>query len=371
MYTCPDCSQGLIQKKTEYGVFWVCEACGRCLIGIPFLRRTLEPVFFNRFWQEVLRSAPGQGTACPACAKPLNPISLGIPDPLALVCKVCNFAWLTTEQRSSLPIQTKPETSANKALAPEAAQLAAMMQVQMMAERARDEGKFDGSRFPLWQKALCVVGMPLEGDALEFQQPPLCTFLLSLSMLAVSVGFLITDPKAAGLGFVPAEPGRYGGLTFFSNFLVHSGWFQMFSDLYFLFLFGRGVEAKVRWYGLLALVLFSTLAGNLAALVLAPNLITPVFGSGGGIAGILLFYGFVYPHQRLVFYFFRRFIPVPVWAVLGVWVFFQLLGVFMQSSAAGEVSYVCNFGGLFAGLLGWLFWRWRGGSGDKKDEGQA
>jgi membrane associated rhomboid family serine protease len=131
------------------------------------------------------------------------------------------------------------------------------------------------------------------------------------------------------------------------------------------------VEAKVRWYGLLALVLFSTLAGNLAALVLAPNLITPVFGSGGGIAGILLFYGFVYPHQRLVFYFFRRFIPVPVWAVLGVWVFFQLLGVFMQSSAAGEVSYVCNFGGLFAGLLGWLFWRWRGGSGDKKDEGQA
>src|SRR5665213_136726 len=273
MYTCPECNQGLIQKKTEYGVFWVCEACGRCLISIPFLRRTLEPVFFTRFCQVLHRSGEGQGTACPSCSKPLNPISLGTPDPLAFVCKVCNFAWLTTEQRSSLPIQIQlqgPAPSANKALSPEAAQVAAMMRVQMLSERARNESKFDGSRFPLWQKVLCAVGMPLEGDTLETQQPPLCTLLLSLATLAVSAGFLMTDPKAAGLGFIPAEPGRYAGLTFFSNFLFHSGWFQLFSDIYFLFLFGRGVEGKIRWLGLLALVLFSTLGGNLAALVLAP-----------------------------------------------------------------------------------------------------
>jgi membrane associated rhomboid family serine protease len=374
MYSCPECHQSLIQKKTEYGIFWACETCDRWLFGIPFLRRTLDTVFFTNFWQAVRLSGEGQGLACPSCSKPMNPVSLDTPDPLALVCKACNLAWLTHEQRTLLPSRAElraPVPSASIVLPAEAAKMAAMMQVEMIAERAKNKSKFDGDNIPMWKKALCIIGMPLESDRLEVEQPPLCTYLLTLATLAVSVYWLMTDPKASGLGFIPAEPGRYAGLTLFSNFLVHSGWFELGGDLYFLFLFGRGVEAKIRWYGFSALVIFSTLGGNLAALILAPNSTTAILGSGGGIAGILLFYGFVYPRRNLVFYFFRRFIPVPALAVLGVWVFFQVVGAFMQSSAAGLVSYACNFGGLLVGLLAWLIWRWGPGGGNKEEEVEA
>lgn len=376
MYTCPECKQGLIQKKTEYGVFWACEPCDRWLLSVPFLRHILDPAFFTDFWQAVRRSAEGTGSACPSCAKPMTKVSMDILDPLAMVCQACNFAWLTHEQRALLPAQTElqsPVHAPNAALSPEAVQATAMLQVQLIAERARNENEFSGDNIPMWKKALCIIGMPLESDELEAQQPPFCTYLLTLATLVVSVSCLLADPKAPGpnLGFIPAQAGRFGGLTFLSNFLVHSDWFQLASNLYFLFLFGRGVEGKIRWSGFLTLAVFSTLGGNLAALLLAPKSTTAILGADGAVAGILLFYGFVYPRRTLVFYIFRRFVPVPAWMVLGVWVLFQVAGASMQSSASGLVSYACNFGGLFVGLLGWFIWRSFTGGGKNAEAEKA
>jgi membrane associated rhomboid family serine protease len=370
MLTCIDCGQPLTRKKSEYGIFWACEGCDRWLLAIPLLRGLLETDFFSRFWQVLRQSGEGTGKPCPACSKPLNQLSLGSPEaPIEpLACKACNNAWFTPAERAALPI--KPSLAATvtpKPLPSAAAQALAMMQVEMIAERAREENKFDHSRIPIWQKALCILGMPMELGDLESPPIPWATVLLSLAILAFSLNYLSggTD-KASELAFIPANAGRNGGLTFFLNFLVHAGWFNLASNLYFLFLFGRSVEGKFHWPGFGALFLFSNMAGNLAALCLAPQSHEALLGAGGGIAGILLFYGFVFPNKRLVFYFFRRYIPIPAWAFLGIWVLFQLLGALMQSSMAGGISYACNFGGLFAGLLAWLFWRWR-----QKGEGKT
>ena len=371
MFTCVDCGQTLIRKKSEYGLFWACEGCGRWMLAIPLLRSLLETEFFSRFWKELRNSGEGTGKPCPACSKPLNQLSLGSPEaPLEpLACKNCNNAWFTPAERAGLPIKPSLQATVTpKPLPTAAAQAAAMMQVEIMAERARNESKSDYSRIPLWQKGLSYFGMPMELGDLEDQPIPWATLLLALTILIFSFNFLtdVTTDKSSELAFIPSDAGRNGGLTFFLNFLVDSGWTSLVGNLYFLYLFGRGVERKLHWAGFGALFLFSNMVGNLAALGLGPQSKEALGGAGGGIAGILLFYAFVFPDKRLVFYFFRRYIPVPAWAFLGIWVLFQILKAFMQSAMAGGISYVCTFGGLFAGLLGWLFWRWR-----QKGEGKA
>lgn len=369
MFTCVDCGQALVRKKSEYGMFWACEGCGRWLLPIPLLRGLLEIEFFNRFWHELRNNGEGTGKPCPACSKPLNQLSLGTPgSPLEpLACKTCNNAWFTQAERAALPIKPSLQATATaNPLPPAAVQAMAMMQVEIMAERARNESKSDFSRIPLWQKALSYFGMPMEMGELENPPTPWATLLLGLAILAFSFNYLTdTTDKASELAFIPSDAFRNGGLTFLLNFLVDAGWFSLISNLYFLYLFGRGVEEKLHWLGFVAIFLLSNMAGNLAALCLGPGSKEAITGAGGGIAGVLLFYAFVFPHKRLVYYFFRMFIPVPAWAFLPIWALFQVLRAFMQSTVLGGTSYACNFGGLFAGLLFWLFWRWRQKQGGK------
>src|SRR5579885_1691211 len=148
MFTCIDCGQTLIRKKSEYGTFWACEGCGRWLLAIPFLRGLLETEFFSRFWREIRNSGDGTGKPCPACSKPLNPISLGALEATIepLDCKTCNNAWFTPAERAALPLKPSlQETLVPKPLPSAAAEALALMQVQMIADRARDENKFDHS----------------------------------------------------------------------------------------------------------------------------------------------------------------------------------------------------------------------------------
>ena len=365
MFTCPDCAQGLTQKKSDFGVFWACESCHRRLISIPILRRTLEETFFTRLWQEVRKAGEGDGPPCLSCSKPMNRLTLGTAEtPLEpLVCKACNFAWVTQEQRAHFPVKPPPPPAPDKVLPAEAAKMAALLQVQMIADRAKEENRYDASRIPVWQKALSVVGMPLEGDFQKQDLVPWNTFALSALILAVSVLFLLGPAplKSCPLALIPARTGRYGGLPFLFNFLAHSGWFDLATNLYFLFLFGRSVEGEVHWQGFWALFILSSLGGNLAALAFAPKGHDPVMGAGAGVAGVMLFYGFVFPTRNLLFYFHGRFLPIPVWAALGLWCLIQVIGFYALPSGMGGVSFATNLGGLSAGLLCWSIWRFKKG----------
>ena len=103
MFTCVECGQPPIQKKSEYGTFWACGACHRWLITIPLLRVLLEAGFFERLWRELRTKGDGTGKPCPACLKPLNQLSLGtLEAPLEpLACKTCNNAWFTPEEAAT------------------------------------------------------------------------------------------------------------------------------------------------------------------------------------------------------------------------------------------------------------------------------
>jgi len=385
MFTCPACGKNLIRKQSEYGVIWACEGCGRWLIGFSILRRTLEESFFNRFSQEIRNSGQGKGTPCPTCSKPMNRVFLKATKPSLnpLVCKNCNVAWLSTEERSALPLRTspapvvpEPETTAESRLPPEAARLAARHEVELIGERAKKERQFDASHLPLWQKVLAVIGLPIQDEDRTSSPFPWFTAGLVLVTSAISIYLFFNRRSPDDYGFIPREYDRYGGLTFFSNFFVHGGWGHLLGNMYFLFVFGQVVEEKIGWYGLLALLALSTASGNILTLCFNPLSDIPHIGASGGIAGVLLFFGFAFPGKKIVFFMgstygltMPRLIRIPAWAALFLWVLLQIFGIPFQNAGMSTISYSSHLGGLGAGLVFWLFWKWKNSGGLVKVEG--
>lgn len=373
MTSCPNCSQPLARKQTEYGVFWACEGCNRWLIGLPILRRTVESEFFNRFWREVLHSGEGAGQPCLTCSKPMNRISMesGGHSINLLVCRGCNVAWMTPEERAALPVQAAPKPAQPEPPPPEnllpkeAAQLLAIHQAEVIAENARRENQFDASHLPFSQKLLAVFGFPVE-DTRETEHPfPWVTALVVLVTTVTSLYFfLFTDFKTGvdAYGFIPVEYDRMNYLTFLTCFFIHGGPVHLTGNMYFLFAFGRGVEAKIGGLGILFLLALATIGGCLFTLGFNPGGDIPNIGASGGIAGVLLFYGFAFPKRRLIFKMGTpmigsgQLIRLPALVVLAIWVGLQVLGIFTQQSSG--VAYSGHLGGLLVGLIYWLLWRW-------------
>jgi membrane associated rhomboid family serine protease len=193
---------------------------------------------------------------------------------------------------------------------------------------------------------------------------PWCTTLLILTTTACGIYFFQDFRSPVYYGFIPREFDRNGGLTFLSSFLLHGGWIHLLSNMYFLFVFGRTVEDKIGWIAFLALVVFATAGGNFLTICFDPQSDIPHVGASGGIAGVLLFYGFTFSRKRLVFFMggtyglmLPRLIRIPAWAALLLWVLIQLFGASFQTVGISSVSYSSHLGGLLVGLLFWFLWR--------------
>jgi membrane associated rhomboid family serine protease len=80
----------------------------------------------------------------------------------------------------------------------------------------------------------------------------------------------------------------------------------------------------------------------------------PTLGASGGIFGVLLAYGMMYPHDRILIYFA---IPVPAWLfVTGYGVLELFLGITGTDSG---VAHFAHLGGLAFGLVLIQYWRGR------------
>jgi hypothetical protein len=82
----------------------------------------------------------------------------------------------------------------------------------------------------------------------------------------------------------------------------------------------------------------------------------PMIGASGGIAGILGAYLVLHPKAAirtlLVILIFIRFINLPAWIVLGVWIAGQFVAVpNALSNDGGGVAYFAHIGGFLAGMM--------------------
>ena len=106
-------------------------------------------------------------------------------------------------------------------------------------------------------------------------------------------------------------------------------------------------------------VVFYLLCGAAAALaqfMIGPSSRVPMVGASGGIAGILGAYLILHPRAAirtfLLILIFIRFINLPAWLVLGVWIGVQFVAVpNALSGDGGGVAYFAHIGGFLAGVV--------------------
>ena len=136
-------------------------------------------------------------------------------------------------------------------------------------------------------------------------------------------------------------------------------WHILFNML-LLYWFGQRLE---QMYGSREFLLFYLVAGvsaSLAYVALAYHngSTIPAIGASGPIMGVMMLYVIFYPFEQFLLFWF---IPVPLWALLGIYVVYDLHPVLL--ALAGEqmftgVAHASHLGGL---AFGFVYWRtgWR------------
>jgi membrane associated rhomboid family serine protease len=156
------------------------------------------------------------------------------------------------------------------------------------------------------------------------------------------------SPYADVAGFEPWQLITYG---FLHGSLMHIG-FNMLA----LWMFGGQIEELLEARPF-ALYYFVCMVGAAIAQLLVAHYWTggyyPTLGASGAIFGLLLAYGLMYPHARIMLLFPP--IPMPAWLfVIGYGVLELILGV--TGTQAG-VAHFAHLGGMAVGFVLLQYWR--------------
>lgn len=157
-------------------------------------------------------------------------------------------------------------------------------------------------------------------------------------------------PDGTTLGFQIWQLLSYG--------FLHGGLTHLFFNMLALWMFGGAIE---RLFGSrpFAIYYISCVIGAAIAQLIVIEFFSggfyPTLGASGGVFGLLLAFGMMFPHQRIMLLFPP--IPMPAWVfVTGYGVIELYLGV--TGSQAG-VAHFAHLGGMVAGFAIIQYWRGR------------
>lgn len=145
--------------------------------------------------------------------------------------------------------------------------------------------------------------------------------------------------------------------TIFTAMFMHGGWFHLLSNMWFLFIFGDNVEARL---GGIRYLIFYLLSGVAAVLLQTYLLLTsqvPMIGASGAIAGVLGAYLVLFPRSRIAslvpILFIFTIIEIPAVIFLVFWFITQLYsGLFaMQGANASGIAWWAHIGGFAFGII--------------------
>jgi membrane associated rhomboid family serine protease len=158
-------------------------------------------------------------------------------------------------------------------------------------------------------------------------------------------------------GLVPDRLHVYQLVT---SMFIHGGWLHILGNMWFLWVFGRGVEDDI---GHVPYLIFYFVCGVVAALanVLAtPYSPVPTVGASGAIAGVMGAYLIRFPRARIVtlvpIIIFLTTLDIPAAFLLIYWFAIQFFNGFGSIGggsqiARGDVAWFAHVGGFIAGML--------------------
>ena len=299
--------------------------------------------------------------SCPKCAQAMRSTETTTREGKRLlveVCQPCGLAWF---EAGELPFTPPPAMPARVVSAKTQDDIDAesFLEAQKMLGADRKENP---AIYEDWKSIPGYLGLPVELDRVKATGTPWATYLMAFVIVGFSLVAFVDLPDAiARLGLIPAEIGRYLGLTLVTSFFIHGGVWHLLGNVYFLVVFGRAVERDLgpgRW---LLLLFAATIVGDFVDVAFDPRSSMPLVGASGGISGILAYYALRDPGATLG-------IPLriagglawmdlPAWMCFFLWIALQVAGAGRQVAAVGNVASLAHLGGAVAGFFFWLAYR--------------
>jgi len=155
---------------------------------------------------------------------------------------------------------------------------------------------------------------------------------------------------------------------FVTSMFLHAGFLHILSNMWFLWIFGDNVEAKIGHIKYLIFYLFSGIFASLFQYLLMSNYQLPTIGASGAIAGVLGAYLKFFPRNKvdtlIPIFFLPLVISVPAVFMLVYWFLIQAFSSFSTITQTGtfdSVAYSAHVGGFLTGFVasGYFVWQRR------------
>ncbi|QYY36357.1 rhomboid family intramembrane serine protease [Ruficoccus sp. ZRK36] len=196
------------------------------------------------------------------------------------------------------------------------------------------------SSFPPVVKILLVANIAV---FLVQQFTPAKRFLMEyFALWPVSNPWIFTTHPAYICPFAPWQVITYS--------FLHGGWEHLIFNMFAFWMFGSVIERVWGWKRFTFYYFACVFGAALAQMVVSYGKYYPTIGASGGVFGLLLAFGMMFPRQKLIFIAF----PVEArWFVLGYGVVELVLG--LTKTMAG-VAHFAHLGGMIFGFLLIQFW---------------
>ncbi len=200
---------------------------------------------------------------------------------------------------------------------------------------------------------------------MPFDMPPVTRALLIANVAIFLVQQLIPEPMLIYFALWPlgtdvvTQDGTQVGFQVWQLVtygFLHGGFTHILFNMFALWMFGGAIERLFGSRPFVTYYLACVVGAAIAQLIVVHYFtggIYPTLGASGGVFGLLLAFGMMFPHQRLMLLFPP--IPMPAWLfVTGYGVIELFLGV--TGTQAG-VAHFAHLGGMAAGFVIIQYWR--------------
>lgn len=148
-------------------------------------------------------------------------------------------------------------------------------------------------------------------------------------------------------------------LPFVTAQFLHGGFLHIISNMWFLWVFGKNLEARITFL-FPAFYLFTGVLGYILQHALFSESSIPILGASGAIAGVLGAYYALFPTHKIKTFifviFFAAVVDIPVSFMMFYWLITQLFSGAASAAvtAAGDsggVAYFAHIGGFVGGWI--------------------
>jgi membrane associated rhomboid family serine protease len=208
--------------------------------------------------------------------------------------------------------------------------------------------------------------IPLRSSEPHYSRPTATLFIIAVNVAVFLYQLSLGLNSFAGNRFIMhfgLVPDRFHYSSILTSMFIHGGFLHIAGNMWFLWIFGRGVEDLFGHAKYLLLYFACGIAGGLLFVLLNSNSTIPTVGASGAIAGVMGAYLIKFPRAHIVtlvfIVVFINTVVIPAMFVLLYWLgiqFFSGVGsVGYSQMSEGGVAWFAHVGGFVAGmLLSWL-----------------